>query len=153
MGDPHLQSDSWGDSMHADQLLPHVLQLLLLLHMAGGLLTPLSQNPGQSLVLLLSLLQLLLQLGRRLAGSLQLACSTPASWFCDAWRWHRRPTYSTGTIYIDCRAKVMARDKAACRMHSVHTQIVGMSSTPSMQCSPPASTPCLASSAFTLCLS
>ena len=70
--------------MHAHQLLPHILQLLLLLHMAGSLLTPLSQNPGQSLVLLLSLLQLLLQLPRALAGSLQFSCSIQATWFLNA---------------------------------------------------------------------
>lgn len=71
----HLYGASRRDSLRADQLLPHVLQLLLLLHMAGSLLTSLSQDPGQSLVLLLSLLQLLLQLDRRPASNLQSACS------------------------------------------------------------------------------
>lgn len=75
--------------MHADQLLPHVLQLLLLLHMAGGLLTPLSQDPGQRLVLLLSLLQLLLQLCRQLAGGLQPAYSIQAAWCLNTERCRR----------------------------------------------------------------
>lgn len=71
----HLHGACRRDCLRADQLLPHVLQLLLLLHMAGCLLAPLGQDPGQSLVLLLSLLQLLLQLHRCLAGSLQSTCS------------------------------------------------------------------------------
>jgi len=54
----HLHSGSTGHSLHLHQLLPHILQLLLILHMGSCLLTPLSQDASQSLVLLLRLLQL-----------------------------------------------------------------------------------------------
>ena len=53
-----LDSAARGHSLHVYELLPHLLQLVLPLHMHRSLLTPLSQDPCQSLVLLLSLLQL-----------------------------------------------------------------------------------------------
>lgn len=73
----HLDAAARGHSLHVQQLLPHILQLVLVLNMHSGLLTPLSQDPGQSLVLLLGLLQLLVQIGRNPAGGFQLACAHP----------------------------------------------------------------------------
>ena len=61
--------------LSSHQLLPDSLQLLLILHMSSSLSTLLGQNAGQCLVLLLSLLQLLLEVWRNVHCVLQLACA------------------------------------------------------------------------------